>query len=223
MCEPFLKNHQYNALRKQVTALHRATSTVSDPKVVESVRLGAIAWVREAFPEATAEQLELLHAFTNMTQSEQFQQYLLTLDSYRTTSLQVTEKQIAKLYPKIKKLKVPDLRLIDTRKLTYLGWTDIAANRLFLVYRLDGELVGIEGRTTPANKSVCFLCNRIENVGLFTTVAKYRPPGSSPDYYKAIGQYMCLDPNSCNHNLTDVAPLERFLKEALKPPQEKTI
>ncbi|WP_058302178.1 FusB/FusC family EF-G-binding protein [Gorillibacterium timonense] len=217
MCEPFLYNHQYNALRKQVTALHRACSTVSDPKVVESVRLGAMAWVREAFPEATDEQLPLLNAFTDMTQSEQFQQYLLTLEAYRATDLQATEKQISKLYPKIKKLKVPDLSLIDTRKLTYLGWIDIAANRMFMVYRWNGELVGIEGRYTPANKGVCFLCNRIENVALFSTVAKYRPPGSSPDYYKAIGQYMCLDHDVCNHNITDVAPLERFLKEALKP------
>jgi len=216
MCEPFIHNHQYNAIKKQLATLQRACSTVTDPKIVEAVRLSALTWIHEAFSEADDSQRKLLSALANLNQAEEFVQYLQSLEPYRASNLQVTEKQIAKLYPKIKKLKAPDLGAVDLRRTTYLGWTDVAANRMFLVYTLDGEPVGIEGRYTPANKGVCFICNRVEAVALFTTIAKSRPAHASPDYYKAIGQYMCIDSAACNRNITDVAPLEKFLREALK-------
>ncbi|WP_438431610.1 FusB/FusC family EF-G-binding protein [Gorillibacterium sp. sgz500922] len=216
MVEPFIRNHDFNALSKQVTALQRAASTVSDPRIVESVRQSALAWVQETFADATEPQRDILNGFASLTQSEEFQHYLQTLDRYRIAHLDVSEKRIAKLYPKIKKLKVPDLAAIDLRKLTYLGWTDIAAGRMFLVYPLNGEPAGVEGRFTPAKKGVCFICNRVEDVALFTTVAKSRPANASLDYYKAIGQYMCLDSETCNRNITDVTALEKFLTEALK-------
>ncbi|WP_370636339.1 FusB/FusC family EF-G-binding protein [Cohnella sp. CFH 77786] len=113
-------------------------------------------------------------------------------------------------------MKVPDLASLDGRHITYLGWLDIAAGKQFIVYPLDGRLVGIEGRFTPAGKkSMCFVCNRQEEVALFTAITKARPANASPDYYKAIGNYMCVSSETCNRNITDVAALETFLRNVL--------
>ncbi|MNI79884.1 Fibronectin-binding protein (FBP) [compost metagenome] len=85
------------------------------------------------------------------------------------------------------------------------------------MYPLDGQIVGIEGKFTPMNKKgVCFLCNKHEELALFTAVSKSRPAHSSPDYYKAVGNYLCMDSQECNKNITDVTALERFIQDVLK-------
>ncbi|MEF3305208.1 FusB/FusC family EF-G-binding protein [Paenibacillus sp. GYB003] len=216
MNQPFIRNHQYNWIKKQADLLLHACSTVSDPKVVESVRSNAHANVLQAFPHATEEQRKTLEAISELNTAPQFQQYLLGLEPYRTEFAHVTESQLKKLFPKNKKLKIPDLTATDFRQVTYLGWTDIATNKLFIVYELNGQLVGVEGKFTPANKkSVCFVCNRHEEVALFTAIAKTKPANASPDYYKAIGNYLCVNSEACNKNLTDVSALETYIQAVL--------
>ncbi|WP_248925520.1 FusB/FusC family EF-G-binding protein [Paenibacillus hamazuiensis] len=212
MNQPFIRNHQYNLIKKQADLLQKTCSTVSDPKVVESVRYSAQVKIVESFADSTELQRQMLERMAGLNSPGEFQHYLQSLEPYMTEFPRVTEKQLMKLFPKNKKLKVPDLAAIDYRYLTYLGWTDIATNKLFLVYHLDGKPVGVEGRFTPTNKkSLCFLCNRHEEAALFTAVTKSRPANASPDYYKAIGNYLCVNSESCNKNITDVAALERFI------------
>ncbi|MBB6734370.1 FusB/FusC family EF-G-binding protein [Cohnella zeiphila] len=214
MCQPFIRNHQYNQILKQAKLLQKAFETGSDPKVTESVRESALIHVMEAFPDATETQKQTLEQLVSLRSEEQFRDYMRSLEPLMEEFSPVTEQQLKKLFPKVKKLKVPDLSAVDFRYVTYLGWTDVATGKLFLVYRLDGRLVGIEGRFTPANKKgACFLCRRQEEVALFTAVTKSRPAGASPDYYKAIGNYMCTDSEVCNRNLTDTAILEKFVRD----------
>ncbi|WP_127497244.1 FusB/FusC family EF-G-binding protein [Paenibacillus glycanilyticus] len=214
MCTPFIRNHQLNMIKKQVGELQKACSTVSDPKVIASVRSNTPFKVMEAFPGATEAEQKLLECFASLNTPLEFQGYLRSLEEYVKPFDSVEEKQLKKLFPKAKKLKVPDLAAIDLRYVTYLGWTDIATNKMYLAYHLNGRLVGVEGRFTPVQKkSVCFLCNRHEEVALFSAVTKSRPANASPDYYKAIGNYMCVNSESCNKNITDVTVLERFISD----------
>ncbi|MBB6695543.1 FusB/FusC family EF-G-binding protein [Cohnella xylanilytica] len=216
MNQPFIRNHQYNLIRKQVRLLQHTCQTVFDPKVVKSVRESVQLRIAEAFPNATGEQAAALEAFLPYDKEEQFQSYLRSLEPYLEPFPPTTEAQLRKLFPKAKKLKLPDLEAVDFRRVSYLGWTDIATNKLFLVYPMDGKLAGVEGRFTPANKkSTCFLCNKQEEVALFTATAKSKPAGASPDYYKAIGNYLCVDSKKCNDNLTEIDALERFLADVL--------
>lgn len=215
MVKPFIRNHQYNLIKKQVDLLQKAANSVSDPKVVESVRYSAQSKLIEAFPEITEDQKQPLEQISSLRTAEEFRQYLYALKPYLTHLSQVTGNQLNKLFPKIKKLKAPDLTAIDFRYVTYLGWVDIASNKMFLVYPLNGQWVGIEGRYTPSNKGVCFLCNRHEEVALFSAVTKSRPANASPDYYKAIGNYMCVDSAVCNKNITDVSALEMFVQKVM--------
>ncbi|WP_169081426.1 FusB/FusC family EF-G-binding protein [Paenibacillus sp. PL91] len=212
MVNPFIRNHQYNLIKKQANLLQNACNTVSDPKVVEAVRSSTLTKIIDAFPEATELQKQHLERVSTLNRTEDFQHYLHTLNPLMLEFTQVTAAQIKKLFPKVKKLKIPDLVPIDYRFVTYIGWTDIASNRLFLVYEQNGQHIGIEGKFTPTNKkSTCFLCNRHEEVALFTAITKSKPAHASPDYYKAIGNYMCVNSEACNKNISDTTALEKFI------------
>jgi len=211
---PFIKNHQYNLIKKQAMLLHHTCNTVSDLKVVESIRNSVQTKILEAFPDASELQKQAFEKILSLHTAIELDQFLRSLEPYLESSYgELTEQQIRKLFPKIKKLKVPDVSTIDSRYVTYVGWTDIATNKMFLVYHLNGRPVGVEGRFTAGNKkSVCFLCNKHEDVALFSAVVKSKPTKASPDYYKAIGNYMCVNSESCNKNIQDVTALETFIR-----------
>ncbi|MBD2869371.1 FusB/FusC family EF-G-binding protein [Paenibacillus arenilitoris] len=214
MCQPFIRNHQYNFIKKQAAVLQQALRSIADLKVLESVRSGTDAKIGGLFPEATDEQRRLLDVSALKT-SEDFQRYLKELEPYLTMFPSITKNQIQKLFPKNKKLKLPDLEAFDLRHTSYLGWTDVSTNKLFIVYPSgDGfGFVGVEGRFTPTNKkSYCFACNRYEELALFSAVTKKRPANASPDYYKAVGNYLCMNSLECNKNMTDTSALERFIE-----------
>lgn len=206
----FIRNHQYNLIKKQAGMVQHAYTSVSDRRVAESVRLGACAAIAEAFPDATKEQLDLLGKLADLQTTEEIDKYLLSLEPYLESFPLLAPKEVSRLFPKVKKLKSPDFAAIDRRFLTYAGWTDIGTGRMFLVYELDGKPAGVEGRFTPAKKGVCFLCNRHQEVALFSAVSKVKPANASPDYYKAFGQYICSDSDACNRHIKDVTSLEKF-------------
>ncbi|TCZ80186.1 elongation factor G-binding protein [Paenibacillus albiflavus] len=216
MTMTFIRNHQYNLITRQVGLLQQAYDNVSDKKVINGVKNNIHARIIAAFPEATELQIEQLDQAAALSSNDDCLQYLSSLKTNLIAFDTVTEKQIKKLFPKIKKLKVLDLESIDYRYITYLGWTDIATNRLFIVYHLNGKLVGIEGRYTPlTKKSTCFLCNRPQEVALYSAITKFKPTNAASDYYKAIGNYMCVDSTTCNKHITDVAKLEKFITDVV--------
>ncbi|EJW15941.1 elongation factor G-binding protein [Paenibacillus alvei] len=213
MTTPFIRNHQYNLIKKQATLLQHTCQTVADPKIVDTVRYSAYTKITEAFPQADEHQLQLLERITTLDKTEEFSQFLFSLEPFLIEFEQVTDKQLKKLFPKSKKLKLPNMEELDLRHTTYLGWTDIGTNRMYLIHQLDGRLVGIEGKFTQAKKkSTCFLCNRQEEVALFTAETKSKPANASSDYYKAIGNYMCMNSHVCNQNITDTSALEMFIR-----------
>lgn len=216
MTTPFIRNHQYNLIKKQATLLQHTCQTVADPKIVDTVRYSAFTKITEAFQMAEDQQLRLLERITTLDKTEEFSQFLLFLEPYLIEFEQVTDKQLKKLYPKSKKLKLPSMEGLDLRHTTYLGWTDIGTNRMYLIHQLDGRLVGIEGKFTQAKKKgTCFLCNRQEEVALFTAETKTKPANATPDYYKAIGNYMCMNSHTCNQNITDTTALELFIRSII--------
>lgn len=215
MSHPFIRNHQYNLIKKQTEQLLQAINTVNDLKVIASVKDGASLRILEAFPGASEAETNRLSSIAALGTAAEFEQFLHGLEPYLTEFPPATEFRLKKLFPKNKKLKVPNLQAIDFRRITYLGWTDIATNKMFAVYPLNGQLAGIGGRFTALNKkSVCVICHRHEEVALFTAMTK-KPANASPDYYKAIGNYVCTNSEICNKNVTDVSRLERFFLDVL--------
>lgn len=214
MNDVILRNHQYNAIRKQLAYLQHASDTVTDPRIVASVRIGTQTAVAEQLQADTATARRLLEAIPTLRQAEDFQAFLREVETLLVPFPAVAAQEIRKLFPKHKKLNVPDLSSPDRRFVSYIAWVDPSNGRQFLVYPLDGTLVGIDGRwTATGKKGVCFLCNRHEDTALFTAHSKARPAHAPPDYYKALGNYMCTDSLICNRNIADVQPLERFLRQ----------
>lgn len=216
MREPFIRNHQYNLIKNQANFVLHALRTVGDPKILESVRLGARTKVAEPFPDVLDDRRTMLESISDLKTAEDFPKYLQALEPYLVGFPPITEAQIRKLFPKNKKLKLPDLAQIDFRYVSYLSWLDVSTNKLFIVYHTGGQFVGIEGRFTATHKkSYCFVCGRFEELALFSAISKKRPAHASPDYYKSVGNYLCINGDECNKNVTDVSSLEKFIDSVL--------
>ena len=210
MSTPFIRNHQYNVIKKQTEFLLNTLRTVADRSVLETVRYRSATIIMEAFPDLTEQQQQMLKQITTCETAYDFQRYLSALEPYMESYPTITVKQIQKLFPKNKKLKVPDLSSIDFRYVTYLSWIDIASNKLFIVYPFKGQFLGLEGRITPTHKKgYCLFCNRHQELAFFSV--KTKPANASPDNYSAIGQYVCMENHGCNQSITDTGSLEKFI------------
>ncbi|WP_128100936.1 FusB/FusC family EF-G-binding protein [Paenibacillus sp. DCT19] len=217
MQTPFIHNHQFNYIQKQADFLIKTLRSVVDPKVLETVRYTVGTNVIEVFDELTSEltseQKNLLEPLSTYNTPHDVQLYLNELEAYLIPFPQISAKQIQKLFPKAKKLKLPDLESVDYAHTTYLRWIDIATNRLFIVYPHEGKFFGIEGRITATNKKgYCMFCHRHQELGFFNVKTKKH----SPDHFSAIGQYVCMGNDACNHSISDITMLEKFLFSAVK-------
>ncbi|KQY84108.1 fibronectin-binding protein [Paenibacillus sp. Root52] len=217
MQTPFIHNHQFNYIHKQANFLIKTLRSVVDPKVLETVRYTVGTNVIEVFDELTSEltseQKHLLERLSTFDTPHDVQLYLNELEAYLILFPQISAKQIQKLFPKAKKLKLPDLESINYAHTTYLRWIDIATSRLFIVYSHEGRFFGIEGRITATNKKgYCMFCHRHQELGFFNVKNK----SHSQDHFSAIGQYVCMDNDACNHSISDITMLEKFLFSAVK-------
>lgn len=209
--EPFIYNHQFNGIKRHTDFLQREYNSATDRKVLDAVIHSTEGHVAELLGHLTDEQSGLITPLFKRLSKVEYEQKLDVLSPYTIAFPTVAEAAIKKLFPKAKKLKLPDFSTIDVNSLTYLGWIDIATTKLYMVYVRNEKLVGIECRYTITNKkSVCSLCNSYGQVALVTAIAKTKG-ASSPDYYKAVGNYMCVDSVQCNKQITDITSLEAFI------------
>lgn len=214
MDEKFIKNEQFNFIKKQVTFIKNSKKQNVPKGVLTAVIDVANAKILELFPHASVEQQNLLDLSALKTDQE-YEQYIQQLSTYLLPFPTITAQQLQKLFPKHKKLKLPDLSNIDHSQLTYLSWIDPRSNKKFMIYELEGKIVGIECEFTPTSKkNICSFCNSMSEVTYFSTVTKAKKV-NNPDYYRAIGNLICLDSKVCNKQITDVEYLENLLKDSL--------
>ncbi|MDO3410560.1 FusB/FusC family EF-G-binding protein [Saccharibacillus sp. CPCC 101409] len=208
MQNAFIHNVQLNIIKKQANFVVKTMRGITDRIVLQTVKETAAAKAVAAFDELTEEQKTLLERITACAAEEEIADYLESLEAYLIPFPEVTPNQIQKLFPKAKKLKVLELAIVDYAHTTYLRWSDIATNRLFIVYPYADRLLGVEGRITAANKrGFCMFCNRHRELGLFNV----KKDGVSPDSFSSVGKYICMDHEACNHSITDTTALENFL------------
>lgn len=214
MTERFIKNEHFNFISKQVAWIKDSMRQHLPPGVLASVYDLSNERILNCIPYITDEQRNILD-FSKLKTVEAYEQALEQLTDYLSPFPTITEQQLKKLFPKSKKLKLPDLSAVDLNRLTYLSWNDSRSNKKYILYELEDQLVGIECTFSPSTtKNICSICHGYEEVTHFSTVTKAKKQ-NNPDYYKSIGNLICVDSSRCNKNITDVSYLNEFLKESL--------
>jgi hypothetical protein len=214
--QPFIRNHQLNVMKQQAAHIQNTWNTVADPVIRGAVTAEAVHKVTELFAGESPERQRLIEPFAGLKTEAEFNDFFDRLMPYVIRFPQVTEKQAQKLFPKAKKLALPEAAAYKDVPLTYLSWIDIASNKWHLIYERSGEAVGIEGSFLLApKKNMCAFCGGYGQVALVSAVTKAKS-AVSPDYYKSVGQYVCANAEVCNLRITDVSGVEAFIHEVLK-------
>ncbi|WP_445491732.1 FusB/FusC family EF-G-binding protein [Niallia sp. 03133] len=215
MTKKFIKNEQLNFIKKQIALIKDSTKKNVPQNVLAAVIDLANAKIFDLFPNVSLEQQEMLD-LSRLKTDKEYELYIQLLSDYLLSFPKITEQQLKKMFPKHKKLKLPDLSNIDHSQLTYLSWNDLRSNKKFIVYELEGKMVGIECEFAPTSKkNLCSFCNCFGEVAYFSTVTKAKK-SKNPDYYKSIGNLICADSSECNKKITNVEYLTTFLKDSLE-------
>ncbi|WP_291651095.1 FusB/FusC family EF-G-binding protein [Clostridium sp.] len=210
--EPFIKNHEFNYIKRCMKDLNNSLVLCVDKDIIQANKLYINQKILDKLSNLSKEQKYLLD-ITNIKEQYQIDFYLEKLLNYVYESPSITNAQINRLFKKEKKFKLPSEDILNSKN-TYLGWIDNQIRKLFIVYNLDGNLVGMACRiSNPEAKSShrCVLCNHIgkENeVAFVSPICKQ----SSKDAYKSIGFDICLNSKDCNERIVSTDKIEELLK-----------
>ncbi|PWK13018.1 FusB/FusC family EF-G-binding protein [Tumebacillus permanentifrigoris] len=212
--EAFLHPYQVNYIRSKINLLIGAFYFAGDYRVVDASRENVIQSLYDLLPGLTPEQRALIDDAANVRDKDELKLYMERLQPYIIPFPAITAAEIRKLFPKVKKLVLPDLANLDFSKITYLGWRDIATHALYIVYPLHGKWIGVECQYVTGAKKVsamCTWCNRGyggDGVALVTKQIKNR---QIVDGYTVVGNHICLNSPACNQGITSTEELEHFL------------
>ncbi|KIL52029.1 FusB/FusC family EF-G-binding protein [Jeotgalibacillus soli] len=213
--KPFIQNHQFNLIRREVTLLQKQVHGIVDRDVELAVRVGVEEKVKNSFNSLTEMQERQLAPIFSLKTEEERERYLQNLRPYRIAFPSITQTDLKQIFSKTKKLKLPSLKNTDFQSLTYLGWKDIGSSKQYLLYKLDGKLIGVEGRyVILTKKNICQVCHRFGDVALVTAQKKFKKLNEND---KAFGKYMCYDSKDCNQFIQRLEPLESFLRQIVAP------
>lgn len=214
MTERFIKNEQLNFIKKQIALIKESRQKNVPQNVLTAVIDIANAKILDLFPNVSPEHQEMLD-LSRLNRDKEYEQYIQHLTDYLLPFPKITEQKLKKMFPKRKKIKLPDFSTIDLNQLTYLSWNDLGYNKKFIVYELEGKIVGIECEFAPSSKkNLCSFCNSFGDVAYFSTITKAKK-SNNPDYYKSIGNLICVDSSECNKKITNVEYVTTFLKNSL--------
>ncbi|WP_042349857.1 FusB/FusC family EF-G-binding protein [Bacillus massiliigorillae] len=206
--EPFIRNDQYNFIKKQTQTLVNGHSSVNDIAVLQALKSLAIERVLNLFTDISNEQKQLLEPIVEIKDKDHAEEFLLQLKPYVIPFEEVTQQTIKKLMPKVKKLKVPSLENTDWKDISYLSWDDKGSQKRYIIARYNHKLMGLQGTFKPINKKgICTICNKLEEVGMFMTEKK----GTVQGTFTKRGNYICQDSQACNANITSLDKLNDFI------------
>ncbi|KQL32424.1 FusB/FusC family EF-G-binding protein [Psychrobacillus sp. FJAT-21963] len=206
---PFIKSDQYNFIKYQTQNLINGHATVNDQAVLNALKSLTIEKVLGLFEELHEDQKLLLNPIVEVKEKSDAEVFLEKIKPYVVPFREIKEQTIKKLFPKAKKLKMPSLEQVDFSEISYLGWLDKGTNKKYLIVERHGKLIGISGGYKNSNKKgICTICNRFEEIGMFTSATK----GATQDAYIKRGNYICQDSHKCNQNLLSHDKLDEFVE-----------
>ncbi|MCG7346277.1 FusB/FusC family EF-G-binding protein [Sporosarcina sp. ACRSL] len=205
--EPFLRNDQFNFIKRQVHQLVNGHASVNDQHVIGALESLSIEKVLDLFSDLTPEQKEVLQHIVKIGDKEEAEIFLFNLASYIIPFSEPSEQRLKKLFPKVKKLKLPTEGL-NYKRMTYLSFDDIGTKRRYIITPSQKGMIGLSGTYEETNvKHFCAICNRLTNVCMFMTKTK----GDIPGTYTKKGNYICQDAEDCNHHVWSLDKLFEFV------------
>ncbi|CAG9610531.1 FusB/FusC family EF-G-binding protein [Pseudoneobacillus rhizosphaerae] len=207
--EPFIRVDQFQFIKKQTQHLINGYASVNDRKVLNALKSTVYDKVLNLFKSLEPEQKQLVDHVIEVENTAGAEDLLNSLKPYVIPFKNVSEQTLKKLFPKVKKLKLPVLTELDLKELTYLGWNDKATNKKYIIAIQPKGFIGLEGSFTPSSKKgICTLCSGHSQVGLFMSETK----GAIQGTYTRRGNYICQDSMKCNDTLTSLEKLNGFIE-----------
>ncbi|PLS15429.1 elongation factor G-binding protein [Bacillus sp. M6-12] len=207
----FIENYQYNFMKNEIDGICKTLKSTSDTKVFNVVKLGALTKILGLFMGLNPEQLQLLNKLESLNTEQELRDYENELSTFKKGFPSLSIHDIKKLFPKAKRLKIPDLSNINNSDFTFVSWNDIGTGNRYIIYNLSNKLVGLQCNITMLSKqNICTLCHQKGPVAIVTAISKAKRFKSS-DNYVAYGNLMCIDTEKCNKALTDITYLEEFI------------
>lgn len=208
-----LTSSQYHFILRQARNVMNGHTNSADEDVLAAVVLMAIER-SERLTEAVSDELKrtirLMDSVRNKEDYDEFRERLLL---YVRPMVEVTDKDIKKLFPKVKNLRMPKFAEAVRKELTYLGWNDPGTNRKYFVFEEGDGLTGLYGQFRPSGKKgVCSICNGIDETGLFLTETRH----AGGETYTKRGNYICTDSMACNRRLDDRERFDQFIKSVIR-------
>lgn len=211
--EPFIRSDQFHFIKRQAQILINGHSSVNDRNVLQALKGLSSDKTYGRFEDLTDEQRALLEPIASVHDKTSAELFLENIEAFVIPFKTVTQDHVKRLFPKVKKLKVPSLHETDLRELTYLSWEDKGTNRKYIVTERNGKLSGVYGTFTPIyQKGICAICNGLEEVGMFLSETK----GAVQGTFTKRGNYICQDSDICNQNLMDYTELHDFIDHIQK-------
>ncbi|WP_302372814.1 FusB/FusC family EF-G-binding protein [Enterococcus asini] len=214
MLKPTIHPDQYMALRQIVHDLINTYQSVNDKTTVQTMQALATDKIRSTVPIDDPAMDDLLDFAMDVRLTrakaesyfEDFKDFVIPFEKPST-------KQVEKAFRKVKKLKQPNFDELDLREHTYIGWNDPGSQKKYLLFYSEGRLTGLSGNIpSEVKKNICTICHKEDNVALFMATTK---TGSEGTYTKR-GNYICIDSDKCNRQLTDRQNLDQFV-DHLRP------
>ncbi|MEC3885409.1 elongation factor G-binding protein [Halobacillus litoralis] len=207
--ERFIRSDQYHFIKNQAHNLLNSHMTTNDASVTQALQSITQEKVLDLFTELSSEQEQMIAQASDVKDETDAILYFSRLKQYVVPFPKLSEADIQKLFPKVKKLRVPAIPNEEWTELSYIGWNDVSANRKYIITTVDGELTGLYGHYKPLRqKSICSLCHEHEKVGMFTATFK----GENKEETISRGNYICHNSQKCNQNIQSRQPLESFIK-----------
>ncbi|MEH6935378.1 MULTISPECIES: FusB/FusC family EF-G-binding protein [Bacillus] len=211
--EAFIRSDQYNFIKSQAYILANGHATANDRGVIQALKSLAIEKIIHVFENLTVEQNELIDTVLTVENREDAESFLLKIYPYVIPFQEVTAQTLKRLFPKAKKLKLPDMEEINMKETSYLSWIDKGTSRKFIIAKNNNKFVGLQGTFQSINKkSICSLCHGHEEVGMFLVEIKGKIPGT----FVKKGNYICKDGVACNHNMKSLDKLQDFIERLKK-------
>ncbi|CAM4222108.1 ferrous iron transporter A [Bacillus manliponensis] len=211
--EAFLRSDQYNFIKSQAYILANGHASANDSGVIAAIKSLALEKVEAILGTMTDEQRELIELLITVKNREEAELFLLKLAPYVIPFQDISQQTLKKLFPKAKKLRLPNMEEVNMQETSYLSWIDKGTNRKYIIVCHNNKLIGLHGTFQPIHKKgICALCNKHAEVGMFL----YEKKGEVLGTFVKRGNYICQNSTLCNQYITVLDKLHDFIERLRK-------